>query len=182
MATDRGTRRYRRWYARLIRLYPRAHREQFGESMAQTFADLCHERREAGRDMTGFLLSTFVDTSTGILRENFTVMIARNRSLRRATIGSCAILLVPLILTLSNPHARIHGGNGGGWDWMPASFVVMGAMLFTTALALDFAIRKVSSPVFRSAACVFVVIALLAVWGELSVDAVSQTIRLIAQA
>jgi len=39
-----GAERYRVWYARLLRLYPRAFRERFGEGMAQTFHDLCRER------------------------------------------------------------------------------------------------------------------------------------------
>ena len=45
MATNVAGRRYRTWYAMLLRLYPRPFRERFGEGMAQTFHDLCRERR-----------------------------------------------------------------------------------------------------------------------------------------
>ena len=34
MGSDRTIGRYRRWYARLLRLYPRSFRERFGEPMA----------------------------------------------------------------------------------------------------------------------------------------------------
>ena len=37
MATNVAGRRYRTWYAMLLRLYPRPFRERFGEGMAQTF-------------------------------------------------------------------------------------------------------------------------------------------------
>jgi len=43
MATNVAGRRYRTWYAMLLRLYPRPFRERFGEGMAQTFHDLCRE-------------------------------------------------------------------------------------------------------------------------------------------
>ena len=50
MATNVAGRRYRTWYAMLLRLYPRPFRERFGEGMAQTFHDLCreHSGRQAG--------------------------------------------------------------------------------------------------------------------------------------
>ncbi len=50
MATNVAGRRYRTWYAMLLRLYPRPFRERFGEGMAQTFHDLCREQqgRQAG--------------------------------------------------------------------------------------------------------------------------------------
>ena len=51
MATDIAVRRYRTWYAMLLRLYPRPFRERFGEGMAQTFHDLCREHRDARRGL-----------------------------------------------------------------------------------------------------------------------------------
>lgn len=60
----------RRFYKKLLRLYPRGFRDQLGESMEQTFNDLCRERHEAGGGLFGFVLWTFVDTVAGIIKEN----------------------------------------------------------------------------------------------------------------
>ena len=59
MATNVAGRRYRTWYAMLLRLYPRPFRERFGEGMAQTFHDLCREHRDARRGLFGLALWIF---------------------------------------------------------------------------------------------------------------------------
>src|SRR5258705_12330090 len=56
MAIESRTRRYRNWYSKLLRLYPKAYRDRFGEPMEQTFNDLCHERVKAGRALFGLAL------------------------------------------------------------------------------------------------------------------------------
>jgi len=48
MANEHATARYRKIYAKLLRLYPKPYRERFGEGMEQTFNDLCRKRKEAG--------------------------------------------------------------------------------------------------------------------------------------
>jgi len=56
-------------YKKLLGLYPREFKEQFGESMQQTFNDLCRERQT--KDIWfGFMLWAFVETAIGILREH----------------------------------------------------------------------------------------------------------------
>ena len=60
----------RRFYKKLLRLYPRGFRDQLGESMEQTFNDLCRERYKAGDGLFGFVLWTFADTLAGIIKEN----------------------------------------------------------------------------------------------------------------
>jgi hypothetical protein len=58
-------------YRKLLALYPRAFRERVGESMEQTFNDLCNERRRrAGRGSFGFLLWAFLETAAGAGREH----------------------------------------------------------------------------------------------------------------
>ena len=42
--------------------------------MAQTFHDLCRERKDAGRGLFGFALWIFYETLTGIAREYITHM------------------------------------------------------------------------------------------------------------
>ncbi len=53
MASNVADRRYRTWYAMLLRLYPRPFRQRFGEGMAQTFHDLCQECTDAKRGLAG---------------------------------------------------------------------------------------------------------------------------------
>jgi len=72
MAYEHAIARYRHWYAELLRFYPKPYRERFGEGMEQTFNDLCRERREAEGGLFGFVLWVFVETSTGIIKENLT--------------------------------------------------------------------------------------------------------------
>lgn len=79
------------------------------------------------------------------------------------------ILMVPLVLTLRNPNAHINGGGGGGWDWEPGDFIVMGALLFGTGLAIDFAIRKISKRAYRVFAVVSIVLVFLLIWAEFAV-------------
>jgi hypothetical protein len=70
MAYEQATARYRQWYAKLLRFYPKLYRERFGEGMQQTFNDLCHERYKTGSGLFSFVLWTFVDTLAGIIKEN----------------------------------------------------------------------------------------------------------------
>jgi hypothetical protein len=75
MSIEPGTRRYRNWYSKLLRLYPKTYRERFGDGMVQTFNDLCHERIKAGGGLFSLALWAFVDTLAAIVRENaITVM------------------------------------------------------------------------------------------------------------
>src|SRR5215207_7997118 len=66
MVSDQST--FRTLYKRLIAFYPKAFREQLGESTEQTFEDLYKERQaEAG--WFGFILWMFIETSMGIIQE-----------------------------------------------------------------------------------------------------------------
>jgi spore maturation protein SpmB len=69
--SDRALGRYRRWYSRLLRLYPRPFRERFAEPMTQTFTDLARERSIANRPLFGFVAATFLGTLGNIIKENF---------------------------------------------------------------------------------------------------------------
>ena len=64
----------RRLYKKLLRLYPQGFRDQLGESMEQTFNDLCRERYEAGGGLFGFVLWAFANTFAGIIRERIRLM------------------------------------------------------------------------------------------------------------
>jgi hypothetical protein len=99
MADEHATARYRHWYAKLLRFYPKPYRERFGEGMEQTFNDLCREHPTAGDGLFGFVLWVFVETSARIIRENMTFMIRQNtRRLIVWTIVGALILTIPLAM------------------------------------------------------------------------------------
>jgi hypothetical protein len=75
MATKSPAQQYRNGYSKLLRLYPKAYRERFGEGMEQTFNDLCHERVKAGRGLFPLALWVFAETFAGIIRENATTVM-----------------------------------------------------------------------------------------------------------
>lgn len=77
MAPESQIQRYQHWYSRLLRLYPKAYRERFGEGMRQTFADLCRERVNAGQGLLSLALWVFVETLAAIVYENATVVWRR---------------------------------------------------------------------------------------------------------
>jgi hypothetical protein len=57
-------------YKKLLSLYPQGFREQLGESMKQSFRDLCKERMlETGQSYFSFVLWMFIETAIGICRE-----------------------------------------------------------------------------------------------------------------
>jgi hypothetical protein len=56
MANEHATARYRKLYAKLLRLYSKPYHERFGEGMTQAFNDLCRERKEAGKGLFVFAL------------------------------------------------------------------------------------------------------------------------------
>ncbi|MEM6585120.1 MAG: hypothetical protein AAF692_05150 [Pseudomonadota bacterium] len=168
-------------YQWLLRLYPRAFRERYGAQMAQTFADLDRERRETGRSSFLFLTGVFAETGASIVKENIDMLSITARQLRLAAFASLALLAVPLILTLANPASRLRGGaGGGGFDWMPGSFVVMGAMLFAVSLGVQWAARRLTTRASRSVAIAAIVAVFGLAWVELAVDGVSQVVGLFA--
>ncbi|HCM74996.1 MAG TPA: hypothetical protein DIS90_01345 [Cytophagales bacterium] len=69
MTYKHASARYRQWYAKLLRFYPKAYHERFAEGMQQTFNDLCCERYQVGDRLFGFVLWTFADTIVGIIKE-----------------------------------------------------------------------------------------------------------------
>jgi hypothetical protein len=61
-----------------------------------------------------------------------------------------------------------------GWDWSLFDFVVMGALLFVTGIAIDAAARKIEDPGGRAFTIIMIVGALIAIWTELAVGALTQ--------
>ena len=88
---------YRALYRKLLKLYPPAFKARFGESMLQTFDDLCNERREIS---FGFMLWILADTAVGAARENL-LQITPGRVMKSITdplpaAGISFILALPI--------------------------------------------------------------------------------------
>jgi hypothetical protein len=141
MAYEPLIRRYRNWYAKLLRLYPKPYRERFGEGMEQTFNDLCSERAKAERGLFSFALWMFVETSTEIIRENSTFTTMQNKNILRIAIGTGLILLIPLLGNLFVD----------GWNWPPFAFAFWGALLFGTGLIYELIASKGGTIAYRVA-------------------------------
>jgi hypothetical protein len=112
MVSDQST--IRTLYKRLIACYPKAFREQLGESMEQTFEDLYKERQaEAG--WFGFILWMFIETSMGIIQERILLIREMNpmknivTNLRSPAIISLLLVLPFMILEWVN-RRNLHEG------------------------------------------------------------------------
>jgi hypothetical protein len=116
MASERSIRRYRIWYAKLLRLYPKAYHDRFGDGMEQTFNDLCRERVKAEKGLFGFALWTFFETSAAIIREKATVIMrcSMNRGstiflrlvISLIAIAALAVCIFPLPRMLAKEAAK----------------------------------------------------------------------------
>ncbi len=103
MASEHTIARYRCWYKKLLGGYPEAFRWQFGESMEQTFNDLCKERRASGSALPGFVCRIFAETILGIVKEH----LARNTMKSSTVFLQSVIVLIgigALAFLLWEPH------------------------------------------------------------------------------
>jgi hypothetical protein len=135
MATNVAGKRYRTWYAMLLRLYPRPFRERFCEGMAQTFHDLCREHSDAKRGLCGLALWIFFETSVGIVRENITHMPQLGKTMLRVALGALAALMVPLVASQVVE----------GWNWGTRAFVFVYVLFFGTGMAFALIARKMGA-------------------------------------
>ena len=169
MQSDRSIRRYRRWYATLLRLYPRRYHERFGEPMVQTFTDLARERRDAKGDLHGFALGTFLETAAGIIRENVTHMLVQNRNYLRWVVITAAVLAVPFLLMTFQIGVPDPGSGTDGVDWGPMDFAIVGVLVLGSGLLYEYATRRAGSVAHRAAVAIAAASGLFVVWINLAV-------------
>src|SRR5205823_2665680 len=147
MATNLAGRRYRTWYAMLLRLYPRPFRERFGEGMAQTFRDMCREHRDAKRGLCGLALWIFFETLVGIIRESTTRMTQTSKTILRVALVALGLLMVPLVASQVVD----------GWNWRPGTFVFVYVLFFGTGLAYALIARRMGAWSYKAGAGVALV-------------------------
>ena len=169
MSSERAIGRYRRWYARLLRLYPTPFRQRFGEPMAQTFTDLARERTDANRGLHAFALGTFAETTAGIMRENMTQLMQTGPILRWLLI-TVALLAVPALAMAFNLAIPDPGGGArDGVDWGPMDFAVMGVLILGSGLLFEYASGRDRSITHRAAIGIAILAAFGLVWVNLAV-------------
>jgi len=124
-------------YGRLVSMYPRAFRERFGESMLQTFNDLCNEREGRWKpNWFGFVLGTFFDTAIGIMAEHAQLMtqkVTMKATGKDVRVGALmgVVLVLPFII-LESLNTTLTRQNARGlillftllWV-LPSAFIVM---------------------------------------------------------
>lgn len=73
-------------YKRLLRLYPRSYRQEFGEPMTDTFADLCYEAQKLGTLMAfvGLWWQVMGDLAKSSLYEHIHLDMERNGMTKQA--------------------------------------------------------------------------------------------------
>ena len=87
-------------YKKLLGLYPREFRERLGDSMQQTFNDLCREQLSQP-GWFSFFLWVFVDTTVGIVREHV-LSIAQGASMKNTlTYPRSAALISAILLVVA---------------------------------------------------------------------------------
>ena len=135
MASSAAGKGYRRRYAKLLRMYPRAFRERFGQGMEQTFHDLCRERRDTGRALFGLALWIFCETLVGIVKENLIQMSQMGKTTLRVALGALVLLVVPLAAS------RVVEG----WNWPAGTFVFVYVLFFGTGMAYALIARRMGA-------------------------------------
>lgn len=169
MSVDRAIGRYRRWYGRLLRLYPRPFRDRFAEPMTQTFADLARERTDANRGLLGFAIGAFAETSTGILRENLAHMTTQPMNYLRWVLVTAVVLAIPALLMAFEISLPDPGSGSGGVNWGPVDFAAIGVVILGSGLLFEYAGSRSASTAHRAAVAIAVVASLGLVWVNLAV-------------
>ena len=168
MSAERTIGRYRRWYGRLLRLYPRPFREQFAEPMSQTFTDLARERTGANRSLVGFAARTFAETSAQIMRENVTHLMQAGNYLRWVVI-TALVLAVPALAMALNLQIPDPGSGSDGVNWGPMDFAIIGVLVFGAGILFEYASSRCGSLAHRAAVVIAVAAGLFLVWVNLAV-------------
>ena len=138
----------RRLYRKLLTLYPRGFQERLGESMEQTFNDMCNERKEQAQyRWSGFVLWIFVETAIGVVREHVlqitkgaamknTLAVPRSTALISSILLAVAFIVAPAIYLFGNLRDAM-----GPFAYAMADFLY-GPVWAASLVALVFMLRE----------------------------------------
>ena len=122
-------------YKKLLTFYPGNFREKLGESMEQTFRDLWNEKKQSKRELFGFVLWTFIETTIGIFREHL-LLISTGDIMQTIlkNIGSSA--LISLLLILPFMSMEVVNRRNFNEDFPIFLFFILWLNLFAISLIL----------------------------------------------
>jgi hypothetical protein len=171
MSSEGAIGRYRRWYVRLLRLYPRPFRQRFAEPMAQTFTDLIRERTAENESFHAFALGTFAETTAQILRENMTHFMETNNVIRwgRWVLVTAVVLAIPALAMAFNIAVPDPGQGTEGVNWGPIDFATMGVLILGSGLLFEYASSRGRTVAHRAATAIAVLTGLGLIWVNLAV-------------
>lgn len=168
MSADRAIGRYRRWYGRLLRLYPRPFRERFAAPMTQTFTDLARERSRAKRSLVGFTAGMFAETSGQILKENMTHLMQTKNYLRWVVV-TAVVLAIPALAMAFNLAIPDPGSGSDGVNWGPMDFALIGVLVLGAGLLFEYASSRSGTVIHKAAVGIAVAAGLGLIWVNLAV-------------
>lgn len=123
-------------YRKLISLYPGEFRKRFGESMEQTFNDVCNEQKQVrGKISLGFVVSTFAETSVSVIEENLEGANQMNYWLKTFGIAAIVSLLFTAVFftvgTFFSDNPDLQPGNFSfpHWDFFRSWLIL--TLVFT---------------------------------------------------
>ncbi|HEX7262777.1 MAG TPA: hypothetical protein VF383_01240 [Candidatus Dormibacteraeota bacterium] len=131
-----------RFYARLIALYPKSHRDQFGPQMQRTFEDSYQHATSGERRVgIGFWLAVLWDEGRCIVREQAAKPEGDYVFFGLVVVWVCAVLIVPTIPTVSDWHRLL----------LPATLLALLLLIVpgTSGLARRFATVVVAVAIFE---------------------------------
>ncbi len=158
-AQEQAIRRYRHWYAKMLRLYSKPFYQRFGESMERTFGDLLRERAEEKNGLFAYTLWLFAETCGAILRENLMTILKQNKDIIGVALAAASLLLAPLVAMQFSDEVA----------WGPGDFVIAGVLLIGAAVAFRLATRRKGKMAYRAAVGMAIGAALFLVWANLAV-------------
>ncbi|MES2765526.1 MAG: hypothetical protein V4642_06655 [Bacteroidota bacterium] len=86
-------------------------------------------------------------------------MVATNKRLNGILVTAAVLLSIPLIAMQFTKEV----------DWDVFDFAIMGFLLLTTGLTIEFVLRKVEKPLHRLAICGAILFTFFLIWAELAV-------------
>ncbi len=148
-----------RVYRRLLRVYPRGLRDEYGDEMARCFQDLCREALESGGlGLAALWVRTVPELLHTAVKER-SAELNRNvyRSIAGVALTTAFVLLIPLLAAPA---------------WTLFDFVFAGVLIFGTGLAYSLAASKRGDIAYRAAAGVALAAAFMLVWAVVAVGVI----------
>lgn len=148
---------FRKYYAMLLRLYPRAFQERFGDEMKQTSQDLFQEHIGANRSRVRFALWIGGETLAGIIREHTMHWSEFGKLTLRVALGALAVWMIPFVASQFVD----------GWNWPAAAFVRVYCLFFLTGMAMALVARRFGAWSYKAGVTISLVAGFALGWSNM---------------